>query len=553
MIKNSKIFDIGRSGIITKNDAIKALIDTNINNKIDFNTAKAIVESYNKTENVEYMKFIAQLIKDSHHLALLKKYSNNNSNLSNRDFNNYKRENNFGNTINGFNNKNYLSQEKKIKLKKCSSDILEEDKRQRDKTIEGKPQNRIALNHSFSNVLNRTYGGGDFLFNRQRENDSNKKKLTTIINILPEIRRKHYISLDQKISCEEFLNILKNYSISYPKSTIESLLTFLGIPDINAFSLREFEKQVKYCKIITTSLEFSELNEIMKNLRDIVYINDGRKFFFNNNINPKNSVDCETFVKLFKNKGVVYDGETLVNIFYFLVKDDREFNDNDYVIYFDNPQDKINFDEPKFLNMMRKLMSIISQRNLKPDEYFDYLISYNKSTKDKVITRLNWINNLQNENMKFSAEELDNLFKWVDTKKDGVVDREEFLNRFEYTLKPLTNIKEVIREDKLDIEDLAHRMKISATELEEYDYETFRKKLKLLDYTFPENFILKTYNELIKKKCGRLDQNNKALINSKKFLEEINYVKPIENYKSFTQHYMNIVRNKISHDDLKAQ
>ena len=370
MIKNSKSFDLARSGIISKEDAIKALINTNINNKIDYNIAKTIIDSYNKTENVEYMKFIAQLIKDSH-LTLLKKCSNN-SNLNNIDYNYFKRENNFGNSTNGFNkNKNFLSQEKKIKLKKSGSCMLEEDKKPKDKNIETNILNRKTLNHSFSNLLSRTYGGGEFLFNRQKENDFNKKKLTTIINLLPEIRRKYFIALDQKISCEEFLNILKNYSISYPKSTIESLLIFLGIQDINAFSLREFEKQVKYCKIITTSLEFSDLNEIMKTLRDVVYINEGKKFFFNNSINPKSTVDCETFVKLFKNKGIVYDGEILVNIFYFLVKDDREFNENDYVTYFDNLSNKITFDEPKFLNMMRKLMSIISQRNLKPDEYFD--------------------------------------------------------------------------------------------------------------------------------------------------------------------------------------
>ena len=555
MIKKSKSFDIARSGIISKEDAIKALMNSNINNKIDYNIAKTIVDSYNKTENVEYMKFIAQLVKDSH-LTLLKKYSKDNSNLNNLDYNYFKRENNFNGTIssknNGF-NKTFLSQEKKNKLKKCGSCLLEEDKKPKEREIETNIQSRKTLNHSFSNILNRTFGGGDFLFNRQRENDFNKKKLQTIINLLPEIRRKYFIALDQKISCEEFLNILKNYSISYPKSTIESLLIFLGIPDINAFSLREFEKQVKYCKIITTSLEFSELNEIMKTLRDVVYINDGKKFFFNNDINPKSTVDCETFVKLFKNKGIQYNGEILVNIFYFLVKDDREFNENDYLTYFDNLKNKIVFDEPKYLNMMRQLLSIISQRNLKPDEYFDFLISYNKSTKDKFITRLNWINNLQNEKMKFSAEELDNLFMWVDTKKDGVVDREEFLGRFEYTLKPLTNIKEVIRENKLDIEDLAHRMNINVSELQEYDYETFRKKLKLLDYTFPENFIQKTFNELIKNNCGNLNKNNENVINSKKFLNEINYVKPIENYKSFTQHYMNVVRNKISHDDLKAQ
>jgi hypothetical protein len=44
------------------------------------------------------MKFIAQLIKDSH-LTLLKKYSKDNSNLNNIDFNYFKRENNFNYSV----------------------------------------------------------------------------------------------------------------------------------------------------------------------------------------------------------------------------------------------------------------------------------------------------------------------------------------------------------------------------------------------------------------------------------------------------------------------
>ena len=170
MIKNSKSFDITRSGIISKEDAIKALINTNINNKIDYNVAKTIIDSYNKTENVEYMKFIAQLIKDSH-LTLLKKYSKDNSNL---DYNSSRRENNFKSILsktNGFNNnKNYLSQEKKIKIKKFGSCFLEDNKKSKVREIETNIQNRKTLNHSFSNLLNRTFGG-EFLFNRQRENE----------------------------------------------------------------------------------------------------------------------------------------------------------------------------------------------------------------------------------------------------------------------------------------------------------------------------------------------------------------------------------------------
>ena len=65
MIKNCKNFDRSRNGTITKEEVIEALLMSNINLKLDNNLVKTIVNDFNKTDNVEYMKFIAQLIKDS--------------------------------------------------------------------------------------------------------------------------------------------------------------------------------------------------------------------------------------------------------------------------------------------------------------------------------------------------------------------------------------------------------------------------------------------------------------------------------------------------------
>ena len=67
-------------------------------------------------------------------------------------------------------------------------------------------------------------------------------------------------------------------------------------------------------------------------------------------------------------------------------------------------------------------MKILKQ--FQAQEFFDYLVFNNYSIYDKVITRLNWIKYLQKENLGFSTEQLDNLFKWIDTKKDGVIDNE---------------------------------------------------------------------------------------------------------------------------------
>ena len=121
LIKNCKNFDHTRNGMITKEEAIQAFLKSNINPKIDFNLAKNIVDEYNKTDNVEYMKFIAQLIKDSK-LTLIKKDKRN--------------KNNFLGDINNF-KKIAFSQDKKLKMKKSMSQIYEEEKKPK-KLIESK-------------------------------------------------------------------------------------------------------------------------------------------------------------------------------------------------------------------------------------------------------------------------------------------------------------------------------------------------------------------------------------------------------------------------------
>ena len=543
MIKNCKNFDRSRNGTITKEEVIEALLMSNINLKLDNNLVKTIVNDFNKTDNVEYMKFIAQLIKDSK-LSLIKKRTKNN-NLNNYSISNIRIK------------QNAFSQDKKNIMKKTSSKIFEEEKKPL-KLLETNALSKRSLSQSqsFSSKFdlknNKIFN--NILITRQKEAEINKKKLVNIINLIPYLKKKYYISLDQKLSSEEFLNILKESNISYPKETIEEILIFLGIPDIKAFSLREFDYHVKQCKILNTNLEMSEINDIMKKLRDIVYINGGKKFFFSEDVT---SIDCDTFINLFRSKNIPYENDVLINIFYFLVKTDRNFNEKDYMNYFENPENKIIFNEPHFLEMMQKLQNIISQRNLKPEEYFNLLLSKNKNTNDKVLTKINWINYLQSENMKATAEELDKFFSWIDTKKDGVIDREEFLDRFEYRNKPLTTIKKVVLENKLDIEDLAQRMGMNIEDMSQLNFEEFQKKIKMLDYTYPEKFILELFEELNKLKPkednNNNNYNNKKKVSPKEFLDEINYIKPLENYKSFIKNYTSIVRNKITHEELKSQ
>ena len=50
----------------------------------------------------------------------------------------------------------------------------------------------------------------------------------------------------------------------------------------------------------------------MKSWKDVIYINGGEKFLFNNEINPSNTLDCEMFIQILGDK-VPYDEDILIN------------------------------------------------------------------------------------------------------------------------------------------------------------------------------------------------------------------------------------------------
>ena len=525
MIKDCKDLDVHKTGSISKEEAITMLMK-NIP-ELNHSLSQEIIEHYFITDQIDYMKLIALLIKGSKNCFIKKK-----------NYFNFKKffisnKNNSLNESNSFHN----GIQKNINLKR----IIQ---RQKDK--------KFAIIHEAEMEAEEKENNRYRTDNEEKEDrlkniERNKGEIKFLNSLIPEIKTKYATFLTQNINSRELMRILENHDLTYTKERLEEILNFLEINNCDQFSLQELINNIQLCQLINTSINISEFSNILNTIKDIIYVNGGEKFLFNNEINNKDTIDVNTFIKLLKDKTSL-SVDKLRNVFYYIVKTNRSMTIDDYNNYFVQKNNNSNkYDEHHFIDMMKTIISRMTERMINPTEYFYHLLSYNVSTQDKVITRLNWIKYLQLEKYKFHAEELDQFFDWIDMKNDNLIDIEEFTNRCLYITNPLTIVKNIVHDNKIDIEDLAHRMQIDKDELKKLDFSSFSKNMQKLDYTFSDFFIRKIFNQLKEKDI----ETNKEYIDPKRFLNEINYIQPKENYESFTQKYISIVKSKTTYEYLK--
>ena len=539
MIKDSKDLDVHKTGSISKEEAITMLMK-NIP-ELNHNLSQEIIEHYFISDQIDYMKLIALLIRGSKNCFIKKKnYFN-----FKKFFVNLKNKNDSLNQSNGFHN----NIQKNINLKS----IIQKQKDKKIAIIH--EAEKEAEEKEKENIINRYKKDFEEKEDRLKNIERNKGEIVFLISLIPIIKNKYATFLDQNINTEELIRILEQYDLVYTKEKLDDILKFIDINDCDKFSLREFINNIQLCKITNASMGIAEFSNILNIIKDIIYVHGGEKFLFNNELNNKNTIDIKTFINLLKDKTNI-SVDKLQNVFYYIVKTDRSMTINDYKNYFVQKSNNSNkYDDHYFINMMKQIILNMTEKKMSVFEYFYHLLSYNISTQDKVITRLNWIKYLQLEKYKFHAEELDHFFNWIDIKKDDIIDIEEFTNRYQYTTNPLTKLQSIIHRNKLDIEDLAHRMQMDKDEIKKMDYLTFSKHLQRLDYTLSDSFIRKIFNQLKEKD----DKTDKEFIDSRKFLTEINYIKPKEKEKenenenegSFIQKYINTVKSKTTYEYLK--
>ena len=446
IIREMKNFDKRMSGIISRDECARSFIKANVHFSINHQLALDICKVYaNNPDNVDYMKLMTQLLRD------IKKA------IGSSKFND-----NFDTKTRTFHNKGITSGYKirPMSAKSTSSDYASK---------------RI----------------GDINIKKQDVDLSNvAKEMKSIKMILNLLQKNFETELDQLISVNELCNKLRQYGIVYSKSKIGEILTYIGIEDINQFSLREYIEKMNKCKILNKELCSEDIIAEFSKLKDIIYTLGGEQFFFEEN---KIMISMDEFISKIMSK-TSFPYEVLYNIYIYLLKTERDFTKEDYKKYFIDDQrimdDK--FDE----NAIREILTRIESKKMKIDEYYSHLLSYNNIHTVNNISRYDFHKICLIEKYPYSAQEIDHIFDMIDLKKDNYIDRAEFntvINRVSY---PLYQVQNTIRRNRLDIDDIAFRLDIDKNTNKKLNFTQFEEKMKKLDYTFSYYFMKELFNEI---------------------------------------------------------
>ena len=275
------------------------------------------------------------------------------------------------------------------------------------------------------------------------------------------------------ISYLQLNSLLQCYMISLSKEKIIKILKFLGIKNPNAFYLEEFINKI-YNKVNVNTPN----NYINDKYKPFTFLNKNRSTInIDYNSEPKNTI---------KPKKNLSSEDILKNQNYYTEKDNNEI---EFII-----------------KSIKKIKDRIFKNSLSIDnisEYFDHLLSYNIFRSENIIYPDEFERVLQLEQYSFTVPEINKIFDFIDIKKDGYIDRREFINSIKNVPHPISTLINYMKNNKLSIVDLAYKMdldiynrpideilNINLTKL------LFQVKIKLVNNKFNKEFVNSLFDAL---------------------------------------------------------
>ena len=327
---------------------------------------------------------------------------------------------------------------------------------------------------------------------------------------------------NKMVSYLELKDILEQYKIDINKELMVALLKYLNIQNPNCFYIKEFIDKINQQLMNSTMFDFRKSYDTTKN-NTLRTLNPKHKMKISYDYPNTISQQFDT------NKTNITNLRTKI-----LQQQSKENIDN----FSSNKEDsKINNEE--FSNLViTKLIKTIKDKIFKNSpsidnisEYFDHLLSYNICRSENIIYPDELERLFQLEKFNFSIPEIKAIFSFIDSKKDGVIDRLEFISAIRNVPHPLSNFINFIKNNGITIADIAYRIGYDIynnsineclnTKLNKLSFQT---RMKAINDKFDNEFIYGLFNYI---------SEGKNEITIKQFFDMINYNND-ESYKHLT-------------------
>ena len=302
----------------------------------------------------------------------------------------------------------------------------------------------------------------------------------------------YFIRNNPKNSIISYLSLiskLQSYQVSINKVQMIKILKFIGVQNPNAFTINELiNKLNKYtiCSPHGTSASMNSRPKTSFNLNKKykTNINDFNNDKYNN-YNTNQNISSNQSINTITPHNLKSSNST------------QNLTENNTINKIKNNKNLSNIEwDIKVLKLIRDRIYAYGNEFDEISRYYDHLLSYNICRKENIIFPDEFERLLQLEKYDLNINEIQSSFNYIDSKKDGFIDRIEFITTLRSIPHPISTIHNYIRSHKLTIDDIAYIMgfdiyncPLQDTLNVKIDRLSFQTKMKLINDHFEDEFL----------------------------------------------------------------